>query len=71
MEPVSVLASLGSMGGELPPTYVVGCEPANVQDGMGLTPAVEAAVDPAIDAVLRVLNGELTRPATSATKERS
>jgi hydrogenase maturation protease len=75
MEPVSVLASLGSMGGELPPTYVVGCEPADVQDGMGLTPVVEAAVDRAIDVVLEVLAAELALPVTPSsllsTKERS
>jgi hydrogenase maturation protease len=67
MEPVSVLASLGSMGGELPPTYVVGCQPADVQDGMGLTPPVEAAVDRAIDAVLEVLTGELSLSATATS----
>jgi hydrogenase maturation protease len=59
MEPVAVLASLGSMGGELPPTYVVGCEPADLDDGMGLTPAVEGAVEGAIDAVIGVLTKEL------------
>jgi hydrogenase maturation protease len=59
MEPVSVLASLGAMGGKLPPTYVVGCEPADVDDGMGLTPAVAAAVDRAVEAVLEVLTDEL------------
>jgi hydrogenase maturation protease len=71
MEPVSVLASLGSLGGELPPTYVVGCEPSTVQDGMGLTPVVEAAIDRAIDAVIGVLTDELACSATSATKEQS
>jgi hydrogenase maturation protease len=72
MEPVSVLASLGSMGGELPPTYVVGCEPADIEDGMGLTAAVEAAVDRAIDAVIEVLTGELALSfLTTTTKEQS
>ncbi len=45
MEPVAVLASLGSMGGELPPTYIVGCEPADLDEGIGLTPAVEASIE--------------------------
>ncbi len=49
MAPIAVLASLGQLGGTLPPTYVVGCEPADVGEGMGLTPAVEAAVDTAVD----------------------
>ena len=37
MAPVAVLASLGQLGGSLPPTYVVGCEPADVGEGIGLT----------------------------------
>ncbi len=48
MEPVSVLASLGSMGGEMPPTYVVGCQPADLSEGIGLSEAVAAAVDEAV-----------------------
>jgi hydrogenase maturation protease len=59
MDPVAVLASLDSLGGELPPTYVVGCQPADLDEGMGLTPAVEGAVDRAIDAVIGVLTKEL------------
>ena len=55
MAPVSVLASLGRLGGRLPRTVVVGCRPADVGDGIGLTPAVEAAVDGAVDLVLEVL----------------
>lgn len=55
MAPVSVLASLGQLGGALPPTYVVGCQPADVGEGMGLTPAVERAVGPAVALVHEVL----------------
>jgi hydrogenase maturation protease len=55
MDPVAVLASLGSLGGELPRTIVVGCRAANVEDGIGLSPAVEAAVDPAADLVIDLL----------------
>ncbi len=55
MEPTAVLASLGSLGGRLPRTYVVGCEPADTDEGIGLSPPVAAAVDPAVDAVLRLL----------------
>ncbi|MDX6265808.1 MAG: hydrogenase maturation protease [Frankiales bacterium] len=62
MAPVSVLASLGDLGGRLPRTYVVGCQPARVDEGMGLTPAVAAAVDPAIDLVLEVLGERLGLP---------
>jgi hydrogenase maturation protease len=71
MAPVAVLGSLASMGGEFPPTYVVGCEPADLDEGMGLTPAVEAAVETAIDAVLGVLTTELAVTSASTTKEQS
>jgi hydrogenase maturation protease len=69
MAPVSVLASLGQLGGALPPTYVVGCQPADVGEGMGLTPAVAAAVDRAIDLVREVLSDQLGRRDTSARED--
>jgi hydrogenase maturation protease len=59
MAPVAVLASLGQLGGSLPPTYVVGCQPADVGEGIGLSPAVAAAVVPAVQLVLEVLNEQL------------
>jgi hydrogenase maturation protease len=62
MEPTAVLASLGSLGGTLPPTYVVGCEPADVGDGIGLTAPVEAAVDHAVSMVVRLVTHELAPP---------
>jgi len=55
MAPVAVLASLGQLGGTLPPTYVIGCHPADVGEGIGLTPAVAAAVDGAVQLVHDVL----------------
>ena len=55
MAPQSVLASLGRLGSALPPTYVVGCQPADVGERLGLSPQVEAAVGPAVDLVLEVL----------------
>ncbi len=62
MAPVSVLASLGQLGGALPPTFVVGCQPADVGEGMGLTPAVEGAIDGAIALVREVLAERLGLP---------
>jgi hydrogenase maturation protease len=59
MAPVAVLASLGQLGGSLPPTYIVGCQPAEVGEGMGLTAHVAAAVEPAIDLVYEVLSEHL------------
>jgi hydrogenase maturation protease len=55
MNPAAMLASLDRMGGTLPPTYVVGCRPATVDEGIGLSPPVEAAVPAAIAAVREVL----------------
>jgi hydrogenase maturation protease len=69
MEPTAVLASLGSLGGALPPTYVVGCEPAEVGEGIGLSPAVEAAVDRAVETVVDLLTTTLARPPASQPKE--
>ncbi|MEV8341792.1 hydrogenase maturation protease [Streptomyces niveus] len=48
MNPVSVLANLGQLGGTLPLTHVVGCTPADVEEGIGLTEAVAAAVPEAV-----------------------
>lgn len=63
MAPVSVLASLGRLGGALPPTYVIGCQPAGVEEGIGLSPEVEASVDRAVTLVHEVLLEQLSQPA--------
>jgi hydrogenase maturation protease len=65
MAPVAVLASLGQLGGKLPPTYIIGCQPADVGEGMGLTPPVAAAIDGAIELVREVLSEQLGRKAVS------
>lgn len=59
MAPTAVLANLGALGGRLPPTYVVGCEPADLDEGIGLSPPVAAAVDRAVATVRRLLDNEL------------
>ncbi|HZS40079.1 MAG TPA: hydrogenase maturation protease [Polyangia bacterium] len=59
MDPMRVLAVVRSMGGALERLRVVGCEPACLGDGdeplMGLSPAVEAAIDPAIALVEKLV----------------
>jgi hydrogenase maturation protease len=65
MAPAAMLGSLAAMGGELPPTVVVGCEPLDVEEGMGLSPPVEAAVGTAVDAVLRLLDTPANTPTGS------
>ncbi|MEO5711149.1 MAG: hydrogenase maturation protease [Nocardioidaceae bacterium] len=61
MNPVAVLASLGSLGGTLPRTYVVGCRPASTEEGIGLSDAVADAVPVAVDTVHRLLADLLVR----------
>ena len=58
MEPTAMLASLGSLGGRLPRTYVVGCEPADVDERIGLSAPVAAAVDRAVDVVTKLVTAD-------------
>ncbi|MFI6697673.1 hydrogenase maturation protease [Streptomyces sp. NPDC050509] len=51
MNPVAVLANLDQLGGTLPLTHLVGCTPAGVEEGIGLSEAVTAAVPRAVSAV--------------------
>jgi hydrogenase maturation protease len=56
MDPATVLATLSALGGRLPPrTLLVGCQVGGTGDGMGLTPAVDAAVDAAVRQVRTVV----------------
>jgi hydrogenase maturation protease len=59
MDPVAVLSGLRSLGGTLPPTYVVGAQPANLEEGIGLSDPLRAAVPMAGDAIRELLT---TRP---------
>ncbi|MFJ3221420.1 hydrogenase maturation protease [Kitasatospora sp. NPDC086801] len=60
MGPDAVLALLGTLaagtGGTAPGrVLVVGCEPASLEEGIGLSTPVAAAVDEAVAVILRVL----------------
>lgn len=55
LEPNAILRMLGSLGGQVRRVLVVACEPATVSEGLGLSPAVEAAVGPAIAAVEKLM----------------
>lgn len=44
MSPDTVFALLKGMGAQIGQIYVVGCEPADLSEGMDLSPAVAAAV---------------------------
>lgn len=57
MDPATVLGLLHDLhagaGGTLPDeVYVVGCEPRDTGEGIGLSPPVEEAVEPAVGLVL-------------------
>ncbi len=56
MDPGSMFSSLEALGGSLPPTtLVVGCEPAVLDEGLGLSPEVTAAVPTAMATVERLV----------------
>jgi len=61
LDPASVLRLASQMSGTLPRVLVVGCQPADVSDGIGLTGAVQRAIDPAI-ALITKLIAEECRP---------
>jgi hydrogenase maturation protease len=58
MDPVSMLAAAKQMGGTLPPTRIVGCEPACLEEGMGLSAPVEGAIEPAMAMIRELLESE-------------
>ncbi len=51
MDPVAVLGRLTSLGGGVPLTFVVGCVPGDLSEGIGLSPAVAAAIPEALSAI--------------------
>lgn len=55
MAPVAVLASVRQLGGTLPPTWVVGVQPLNLDEGLDLSPPVQAAVSRASEIVMSLL----------------
>ncbi|EOD63717.1 hydrogenase maturation protease [Amycolatopsis vancoresmycina] len=60
MQPDAVFRLLRLLGGDAGRVLVVGCEPACVDEGIGLSPPVEAAVPAAVRAVTELAWG--TRP---------
>ena len=64
MEPMAVFAYLASIGGGPIPTVIVGCEPATLDENMGLSDQVEKAVDKAVDVVLGLIGDHMTAAPT-------
>ena len=55
MTPASVLGALAHLGGRIERVLVVGCQPESVDERMGLSEPVAAAVDVAVDEVVKLL----------------
>ena len=55
MDPAAVFASLAALGGTPPYTVVIGCEVDDVDERMGLSAAVAAAVPDAVQAIQDVV----------------
>ena len=55
MSPAVVLGLLAGLGGHVPKVVVIGCQPLTVDEGIGLSEPVMAAVLPAAEIVHRVL----------------
>jgi hydrogenase maturation protease len=72
MDPAAVFATLTALGGTAPPTIVVGCQVENVDEGMGLSEPVAAAVPAAVAAINDVLadlaNRTLAAHTTTSTE---
>ncbi len=51
MDPHAVLRMVAELGGGVGRVVIVGCQPADVGEGIGLSPAVAAAVEPAVRVV--------------------
>ncbi|WP_280829908.1 hydrogenase maturation protease [Mycobacterium sp. OTB74] len=61
MDPATVFASLNALGGTAPFTVIVGCEVSDVDDRMGLSDVVAAAVPAAARTVENVVADLLDR----------
>lgn len=71
MHPAAVLATVESLGGSLPRTFVVGCEPETTGEAMGLSETVTRSVDTAKAEVRSLLDRELAARVTPASSPAS
>lgn len=68
MDPAAVFTTLRALDGTPPYTVVVGCEVADIDEGMGLSDAVSAAVPDAVCAVEEVVARLLVSSAARAQR---
>jgi hydrogenase maturation protease len=55
----AVFATVSAMGGQLPRVLIVGCEPAELGETMGLSGAVQRSIEPAVQLIREILGREL------------
>jgi len=60
LDPVAVMGLLTGLGGSVGRLLVVGCQPSTMQEQMGLSAPVEAAVDEAISVVEELVQEHLS-----------
>jgi hydrogenase maturation protease len=66
MSPDVVLGTLARLGGHVERTYVLGCQPATLEEGMMLSPPVAAAIDGAVEMCIQLV-AEILEPAGKGT----
>ena len=62
MSPMVVLSTLAHLGGSVGKVFVVGCQPETIEEGMGLSEPVAAAVDRAVEIVSDLLDEAMQEP---------
>lgn len=66
MDPVAVLAMARTLGGELGRVLIVGCEPAEIEERIGLSEPIVGAVEEAVRIVRELIAAELSVAAAPA-----
>jgi hydrogenase maturation protease len=61
MDPRAVFMAVMQMGGTLPRTRIVGCEPGDLSEGMCLSEPVQQAIEPAVAMIRRLIESEESR----------
>ena len=61
MSPDVVLGTLARLGGTVERIFVIGCQPATLEEGIGLSPSVASSVDPAVELCSQLV-AEILRP---------
>jgi hydrogenase maturation protease len=69
LDPASVLRTVKALGGSLKRVFVVGCEPAELEERIGLSKPVAQAVGPAIRLIHELVHRELGQMANGCGLE--